>query len=75
MILGIIAAEEKEMLAIKNIMKNVKEEKVYDLTFVQGIISNKKCVLVECGVGKVNSARTAQIMIDKNRSGLRGRQS
>jgi len=65
MILGIIAAEEKEMLAIKNIMKNVKEEKVYDLTFVQGIISNKKCVLVECGVGKVNSARTAQIMIDK----------
>lgn len=63
--IGIIAAEEKEMLAIKNIMKNVKEEKAYGLIFSEGIISNKKCVLVECGVGKVNSARTAQILIDK----------
>lgn len=65
MIIGIIAAEEKEMLAIRNTMKNIEEEKVYNLIFTKGSISDKDCVLVECGVGKVNAARVAQIMIDK----------
>ena len=31
MIIGIIAAEEKEMLAIKNNMTNIMEENVYNL--------------------------------------------
>ncbi len=65
MIIGIIAAEEKEMLAIKETMNSIEEEKIYDLIFVRGVISNKNCVLVECGVGKVNAARVTQIMIDK----------
>ena len=30
-----------------------------------GKINNKEVILVECGVGKVNSARTTQILIDK----------
>lgn len=64
MIIGIIAAEEKEMLAVRNIMENREEEKVHNLIFNKGSISNKDCVLVECGVGKVNAARVAQIMID-----------
>ena len=65
MVIGIIAAENKEMIAIRNTMNNISEEKVYDLNFIKGNIENKECVLVECGVGKVNAARTAQIMIDK----------
>ena len=63
--IGIIAAEKTEMTAIKNTMTNITEEKLYDLNFIKGIIENKECVLVECGVGKVNAARTTQLMIDK----------
>lgn len=62
--IGIIAAENAEMMAIKNIMTDISEELVYNLTFTHGKIENKDCVLVECGVGKVNAARTTQILID-----------
>ena len=65
MFIGIIAAENKEMMAIRNIMQNVSEEQVYNLKFFKGTIQEKECVLVQCGVGKVNAGRTAQIMIDK----------
>ncbi len=63
--IGIIAAEYEEMLAIKNIMENIREEKIYNLIFYIGKIHNKECILVECGVGKVNAARTTQSLIDK----------
>ena len=53
------------MNAIKNIMENISEEKLYNLTFYIGNIHNRECVLVECGVGKVNAARTTQVMLDK----------
>lgn len=65
MVIGIIAAEKTEMNTIKEYMSDVKEEKVYNLVFFIGKIENKECVLVECGVGKVNSGRTTQILIDK----------
>ncbi|MCI8700375.1 MAG: 5'-methylthioadenosine/adenosylhomocysteine nucleosidase [Clostridia bacterium] len=63
--IGIIAAMEEEKNAIKNIMKNIKENKIYELIFTEGTINEEQCVLVESGVGKVNSSRTTQIMIDK----------
>jgi len=63
--IGIIAAEDKEISAIKNKMINVEEEKIYNLTFYKGKINSTRYVLVKSGVGKVNSARTAQILIDK----------
>ena len=53
------------MEAIKTIMKDISEEKIYGLTFVTGNINSKECVLVESGVGKVNASRTTQILIDK----------
>ncbi len=62
--IGIIAAMNEEMQEIKNIMSNVKENVIYDLKFFEGNISQKECVLVECGIGKVNAARTTQILID-----------
>lgn len=64
-VIGIIAAIPEEMSAIKNKMKEIKEVIYYNLKFYEGKISNTKCVLVKCGVGKVNAARTTQIMIDK----------
>lgn len=62
---GIIAAMREELEEIKLIMENVEEVKIYDLTFFIGKINQKECVLVESGVGKVNSSRTTQILIDK----------
>ena len=63
--IGIIAAENEEMKAILNLMSDIKEEKIYNLTFYIGKVHSKDVALVECGVGKVNSARVTQILIDK----------
>ena len=62
--IGIIAAESKEMNEIKKLMKNIKEKDLFNLQFFTGKIEEEECVLVECGEGKVNAARTTQIMID-----------
>ena len=61
---GIIAAMQEEMQEIKKIMVGTEENKIYDLTFFIGKINNTEVVLVEVGVGKVNAARTTQILID-----------
>ncbi len=64
MCIGIIAAEDEEMLAIKELMKEVTEKSIFNLVFYVGKIHDEECILVKCGVGKVNSARTTQILID-----------
>lgn len=61
---GIIAAMEEEMQEIKNIMKEIEEQKIFELTFIIGKINEFEVVLVEAGVGKVNAARVTQILID-----------
>lgn len=63
--IGIIVAMNEEREAIINIMKDVEVEQVYNLRFLKGTIQGKECVLAKSGVGKVNAARTTQIMIDK----------
>ena len=62
--IGIICAEEKEMLEIKKLMINIKEKNIYEKAFYIGNIENKEIVLVKCNVGKVNSARVCQMLID-----------
>ena len=63
--IGIIVAELEELNAIKEIMNNIEELDIFNLNFYKGCISNKKYILVKAGVGKVNAARTTQILIDK----------
>ena len=63
--IGIIVAMEEEKNAVKNIMKDLELEEIYELDFFKGKINDKKCILVQSGVGKVNAARTTQILIDK----------
>lgn len=63
--IGIIVAMEEEAEAIAELMKDVSKEEVYNLTFCKGKIHNQRCILVQSGIGKVNAARTTQIMIDK----------
>ena len=62
--IGIIVAEEKELLAVKEVMNNIKEKNIYEKTFYIGNIAEKQIVLVKSNVGKVNSARVTQILID-----------
>lgn len=62
--IGLIVAMDEELIAIKKIMKNIKINKIYELLFYEGTIENKDFVLVKCGVGKVNAARTTQVLID-----------
>ena len=63
--IGIIVAEIKELDAIKEIMVNVEETSIYDLIIFKGEINNRRYIVVRSGVGKVNAARTVQILIDK----------
>lgn len=62
---GIIFAMKEEMDALKEYLNITREYEFYDLKFYEGNINNVTCVLVECGVGKVNAARTTQVLIDK----------
>ena len=61
---GIIAAMQEEMREIENIMTEKENRNIYELNFIKGKINNTEVVLVEAGVGKVNAARTTQILID-----------
>lgn len=65
MSLGVIVATNQELTETKRIMNNIVEIQYYNLNFCIGKISNCDIVLVKCGVGKVNAARTTQILIDK----------
>lgn len=62
--IGIIAAISEEVATIEKLMKDIQIKNIYELTFIEGKIHNKNIVLVQCGVGKVNAARTTQILID-----------
>lgn len=62
--IGIIVAMDEEREAISNIMTNIDVKQIYNLKFLVGKIKGKECVLVKSGVGKVNAARTTQILIN-----------
>lgn len=61
---GIIFAMEEELNAFKDKVKVVNEKKIYDLTFYQALVNDIDVILVLSGVGKVNAARTTQVLID-----------
>ena len=63
--IGIIVAEEKELLEVKKLLSIVEEIKIYEKIFYKGLIEGKSVILVKSNVGKVNSARVCQMMIDK----------
>jgi len=62
--IGIIAAMNEEVDAIKKIMTDISVKGIYELEFIIGKINGKEVVLVKCGVGKVNAARTTQILLN-----------
>ena len=62
--IGILFAMNEELNALKKHLKINKTNKIYELEFFEGTIENTECVLVECGIGKVNAARCTQVLID-----------
>lgn len=63
--IGIIVATKEELEATKNIMQEIEQDVIYNLVFYTGKINKNSVVLVQCGIGKVNAARTTQLIIDK----------
>lgn len=62
--IGIIASLPEELAALKAGMHVTGELEQAGLHFTEGTIGKKQVVAVICGVGKVNAARTAQVLID-----------
>lgn len=62
--IGIIGAMNEEVIELKNIMTDIQVEKIGNLEFFKGNLLNKEVVLVEGGIGKVNAAICATLMIE-----------
>ena len=62
--IGVIFAMKEELDEVLKQVDIKNEFNVFGLDFYSVIFKDTECILVECGVGKVNAARTTQIMID-----------
>ncbi|MCH5199120.1 MAG: 5'-methylthioadenosine/adenosylhomocysteine nucleosidase [Oscillospiraceae bacterium] len=63
--LGIIGAMDSEVEHILSFLKGSRREKLFGLDFFISNVNTADIVLVKCGVGKVNAARCAQLLIDR----------
>ncbi len=64
-IVGIVAAMETEISAIKQAEEIEKTEQVAGLDFCVGKVGEQDVVVVQCGMGKVNAAMATMILIEK----------
>lgn len=62
---GIIGAMPSEVTLLKQQMQDICEVNVGRQVFLEGILCNQEVVVSSCGIGKVNAAITAQMMIDR----------
>ena len=62
--LGIIGAMEVEVAALKEAMSDSTIEKKAEMEFCKGKLDGKPVVVVRSGIGKVNAAICAQILVD-----------
>lgn len=61
--IGLIFAEDEELDSVKSKMIINNEISIYNLKIYECNYKSSSCYLVKCGVGKVNAARTTQILI------------
>ncbi len=61
--LGIIGAMEVEVALLRQQMTNTAETEHAGSAFCEGVLEGVNCVVVRCGVGKVNAAVCSQILI------------
>lgn len=62
--IGIIGAMEVEVAILKEKMEDVRIIKKASMDFYEGILAEKKVVVVRSGIGKVNAGICAQILAD-----------
>lgn len=62
--LGIIGAMTIEVDALKEKMQNLQITKKSGMEFYDGVLEGLPCVVVQCGVGKVNAAMCVQVLCD-----------
>lgn len=62
---GIIGAMQSEITLLKSEMQEMKTHTIGMMEIYTGLLKEAPCVLVQCGIGKVNAAVCAQLLIDK----------
>ena len=62
---GVIGAMESEVARLRGALADAETMEYSGLTFYSGTLGENRVVLVKSGIGKVNAARCAQILIDK----------
>ena len=62
--IGIIGAVDQEAIEIKKEMTDVNQEEIGGISFYKGKLCGKDIVFVQSGIGKVNAALTATLLID-----------
>lgn len=63
--IGIIGAMHEEITELKSLMENIEEINLASFTYFTGKLENKDIVLVESGIGKVNSAVCTTLLLEK----------
>ena len=62
--IGIIGAMEEEIAQLKKLREDVRTEERASMTFYSGTLEGVEAVIVKSGIGKVNMAVCAQILVD-----------
>lgn len=62
--IAIIAAMNKEIAELKNLLDNVKESEADGIKFITGDLGDKEIILMESGIGKVCAAVKATELIN-----------
>ncbi|MBR1891883.1 MAG: 5'-methylthioadenosine/adenosylhomocysteine nucleosidase [Clostridia bacterium] len=65
LVYGVIGAMAEEVAALKCAVENKVVVTVSGMEFVQGKMGGANVVIVQCGIGKVNAATCAQLIIDR----------
>lgn len=64
-VIGVIAAMDVEIEAIRELMTQTEEQHCGRLVFTSGKIGKRKIVLTDCGIGPVNAAIVTQKLISE----------
>ncbi len=70
MVIGIIAAMDKELELLKPMLKDVREEEKDGYSFFIGTTGAHTIVAMKCGIGKVNAALGTMTLIREAHPGL-----
>ncbi|MDR1257308.1 MAG: 5'-methylthioadenosine/adenosylhomocysteine nucleosidase, partial [Spirochaetaceae bacterium] len=68
--IGIIGAMEEEVTILQGWMRDRKAEKIGAFEYFTGVLEGRDIALLRCGIGKVNAAIGAALMIDRFRPAL-----